>query len=336
MSVHDDYCCFDASDEHLHQPGDQPNWNESMAFCVIDPQGPAIFIRHGRRYNEGHIEVTVAFHNQDGSLDVAFAKRPLNRADIGDAKSSSGGGLTFALVEPLKEWRCTYEGPIRHIPHYRDFESDPGAALKAATVTDGRFDLTCRDQSPLFSTGPHGTVPGGEHISGRHYESSIHCTGSATIGGQTRQVSTYGFRDHSWGPRDMTQIEYTRWFWVQVDAKTSCVGWFTLDGEGEQHEVGVILRDGVLEVATSAKVTSTYGPAPDRHARSARLVLASPNGDIDVEIETGCPLPLRYTRNGLTTRGLEFASRVKGTGLPAWAEYWDLLRDGVPAGNARA
>lgn len=334
MSVQADYCCFDDSDERLHQPGPEPVWNESMAFCFIDPKGPALFIRHGRRYNEGHIEVTLALHNQDGSLDVAFAKRPLDRQMIGDGKSSSAGGLTFTLVEPHKLWRATYEGPLRHIPHHSHFEADPGAALKAAKVSDGRMDLTFEDRGPLFSTGPNGSIPGGEHLSGRHYESSLYCTGRIDTEGTTREVAAYGFRDHSWGPRNMTRIDYTRWFWVQVDPVTSCVGWFTRDGKGVEHKAGVILRDGAFEVAASAEVSSVYSPAPERHAKLAHLVLRSPNGDIDVHIETGCPLPLRYTRDGLTTRGLEFAARVRETGLPAWAEYWDLIVEGVPAGNA--
>jgi hypothetical protein len=32
----------------------------------------------------------------------------------------------------------------------------------------------------------------------------------------------------------------------------------------------------------------------------------------------------------------EFAARVKGRDWPAWAEYWDQIVDGEPAGNRRA
>ncbi|MET0983853.1 MAG: hypothetical protein ABW034_00460 [Steroidobacteraceae bacterium] len=331
-----DYCCFDASDEHLHTPGPQPAWNESMAFAAIEGNGPSLFIRHGRRYNEGHIEVSVAQLGPDGSLDVAFAKRPLDRNSIGNGRTSSGGGLTFSLIEPAKRWRATYAGQIRRIPHYNDFAANPGAALKAAPAIDCTFALEFEDRGPLFGTGPNGSIPGGErYLSGRHYESTVHCVGAISMGNTKRDVSTYGFRDHSWGVRDMTRVEFTRWFWAQIDAKTSCVGWFTRS-DGQLHSSGIILRNGSVEVATRAKLASTYNTGPDRYARCARLELDSTSGDIVLEIETGGALPLRYENEGRTTRGLEFAARVKGSDWPAWAEYWDQMIDGAPIGNSVA
>jgi hypothetical protein len=330
-----DYCCFDATDEHLHAPGPQPAWNESLAFAAIEPDGPALFIRHGRRYNEGHIEVTVAQIAPDGSLDVAFAKRPLDRDSIGDGRVSSGGGLDLELIEPAHRWRTTYQGPIRHVPHHRDFAANPGVALKAAAAADCTFALEFEDRGPLFGTGPNGSIPGGEkYLSGRHYESTVHCRGEISIGAATRRIDAYGFRDHSWGVRDMTQVEFTRWFWVQVDAQTSCVGWCTR-ADGADHRSGIIIRNGEFEVATSAQLTSTYA-GPDGYASAARLELGSPQGDIAVELETRGVLPLRYERGGRMTRGLEFAARVKGRDWPAWAEYWDQIVDGEPAGNRRA
>lgn len=331
-----DYFRFSAEDEHLHAPGSDPAWNESMAFCAIDATGPSLFLRHGRRYNEGHIEVTIAQLNPDQSLDVAFAKRPLDEASIGESKSSTGGGLAFTLVEPLKRWRARYEGQTRRIAHFRDFAADPGSALKNAEVSQAVFDLEFEDQGPLFAPGPNGTIPGGEkHLSGRHYESSIVCKGEITIRGATRKVQTWGFRDHSWGVRDMTRVLFHRWFWVQVDETTSCMGWFT-GTEKEDFSAGIIIRNGKGEVATSARLFSTYETGADQYVREARLELGSPGGNIDVVLETGTPLPLRYQKEGRTSRILEFASRVKGTQLPAWVEYSDIIADGVPSGNLRA
>lgn len=335
MMTNADYFCFDAADEHLHEPGPEPAWNESIAFAAIEVDGPALFIRHGRRYNEGHIELTVAKLNHDASLDVAFAKRPLSRADLGDRSVSSGCGLELRLIEPLRHWRASYSGTLKHIAHFSAFAENPGAALKSAHSRECHFALDFHDRAPLFSHGPNGSMPGGDNfLSGRHYESTLHCSGEISLDGFTRSVDTYGFRDHSWGVRDMTRIDYTRWFWVQVDARTSCVGWASRS-EGREFSNGIILRDGRAEVAASARISSTYDGA-EQVARSARLELGSPHGDIDVALEPGCVLPLRYAREGRVTRGLEFAARVEGTRWPAWLEYWDLMIDGVPAGNRSA
>ena len=331
-----DYFCFDAEDEHLHIPGPEPAWNESLAFCAIEPGGPALFVRHGRRYNEGHIEVTVAQLNPGGSLDVAFAKRPIDVASIGDGTSSSAAGLTFSLIEPLKRWHVGYAGKIRHISDHRHFAADPGAALKAATVSEGAFDLVFEDQGPLFAPGPNGTIPGGDKfLSGRHYESSIRCRGEVALGGARRTLNTQGFRDHSWGVRDMTRVLFHRWLWVQVDETTSCMGWFT-GTESEDFCSGIIIRDGVGEVATSAALSSRYAQDTEQYVQECHLVLGSDKGVIDLVLETGAVLPLRYQKEGRTSRILEFASRVKGSGMPAWAEYSDILVDGVPGGNRRA
>jgi hypothetical protein len=330
-----DYFCFDEPDECLHTPGDEPAWNESIAFAAVEADGPSLFIRHGRRYNEGHIEISIAQLNPDGSLDVAFAKRPLSRADIGDGRGSVGGGLALRLVEPLRCWRAEYAGTLRRIAHHSAFAAYPGAALKAAPAVDCRFALEFRDKAPLFSHGPNGSMPGGERfLSGRHYESTLFCKGDITVDGTTRHIDTHGFRDHSWGVRDMTRMVYTRWFWVQVDARTSCVGWASRANDCNVGN-GIILRDGKAEVAATARLSSIYDEKT-QYARSARLELDSPNGNIAVDIDTGCVLPLRYERAGRVTRGLEFAARVKGTRWPAWVEYWDQMIDGIPAGNRSA
>jgi len=159
-----DYFCFSADDERLHPPGPEPAWNESLAFCAIAANGAAIFVRHGRRPNEGHIEVTVAQLNPEGSLDVAFAKRPIEEAVSDAGNSSSAAGLAFGLVEPLKRWRVSYEGKLRHIPDARQFAENPGIALKTAAVRDASFDLMFEDQGPLFAPGPNGTIPGGGSV----------------------------------------------------------------------------------------------------------------------------------------------------------------------------
>lgn len=331
-----DYFSFDTSDEHLHTPGPEPTWNESLAFVAVDATGPSLFLRHGRRHNEGHIEVTVAQLNLDGSLDVMFAKRPLDAEQSADRGTSSGGGLAFTLIEPAKRWRSTYQGKIKKIASYQAFADDPRAALGDASAAACSFDLLFEDRGPLFGSGPDGAIPGGDtYLSARHYESTVHCVGDITIDDRTRHIETYGFRDHSWGKRDMTLAQFTRWFWVQHDAQTSCFGWFTR-ADGKDYSNGIILREGTAEVATSATLTSRYATGSERYVQSAVLELGSPQGTIRTEIETICPLPLRYQKDGRTTRVVEFASRVRGSNWPAWAEYCDQMVDGIPVGNQQA
>jgi hypothetical protein len=329
------YAAFTAEDELLHDPGQEPAWNESMAFVPVDAEGSSMFLRLGRRPNEGHIEVTVAQQNQDGSLDVAFAKEKLALKTPADRRLNHAGNLCFSLIEPMKRWRLSYDGKARHIARARDFAANPRDALNSASVHDFAFDIEIEDRGPLFGLGPHGSIPGGErYLSGRHYESTLYCSGTVTQSGNRRRLDTYGFRDHSWGVRDMTRTEFTRYFWAQVDETTSIVAWFTRVA-GEDFSTGIILRGGAFEVATGAAVKSVYESEPDHYVRAARLTLNSPKGDIVLDLEPICPLPLRYQKGDRFARLLEIAARSKGTGRhwPAWMEYIDLMVDGRPFGN---
>ncbi len=77
MNAHLDYFDFDASDEGLHQPGPEPQWNESVLFHLVEKDGQrALLLRIGRRVNEGHAEMTVAQLAVGGGSDQLLAHLP--------------------------------------------------------------------------------------------------------------------------------------------------------------------------------------------------------------------------------------------------------------------
>jgi hypothetical protein len=121
---------------------------------------------------------------------------------------------------------------------------------------------------------------------------------------------------------------------VQVDADTSAVGWFTRK-EGVDYAVGIIIRNGVAEVASGAELVSTYETGGQQLVVAARLTLRSPRGDIHAQLERMNFLPLRYQKDGRMTRLIECAARLTNgrTNMPAWMEYIDEMQDGQPSGN---
>ena len=62
-----------ARDEYMHEPTDDPQFNESAYYNFVDgDSGFAVLIRMGNRVNEGHAEVTVLVYLPDGGACIRF------------------------------------------------------------------------------------------------------------------------------------------------------------------------------------------------------------------------------------------------------------------------
>jgi hypothetical protein len=337
MDMSNDYFAFTAEDEYLHDTGNAPDWNESLAWCVVDPIGSSMLIRHGWRRNQGYVEATVARMNADGSLDVMFKKAPVETTSIGDRCCSQAGGLTCRLIEPTKRWQIHFDGALKHVPRATDFAADPGTALRNAATTRCTLTLEVEDTNPLYSVGPNGVMLGAEFIAGRHYESSFKCRGEIRMGEQVERIETWGVRDHSWGPRDLTVTDYTRWCWFRVDESTSAALWVH-QTDGAKYSTSVILRDSGLEIAEVTLQQSSYQNIAPFLTRSCDFRMVSAGGAVAGTIEVVSTLPLRYENAGRLVRIAEYGCRVHAGGRqwPAWMEYIDHMVDGIPAGNSIA
>lgn len=333
-----DYFGFTDEDEHLHEAGPEPNWNESMAFCPVQPDGSSMLIRHGWRRNQGFVEASVVRMNPDGSLDAMFKKAEISPNALADRTRSAAGGLELKLLEPRKRWRARFDGKLRRVASAAAFAENPRQAIRGAPAVDCEMDLEFTDVSPLYGVGPQGAMLGAAAtVAARHYESSLKCVGTLRIGDETHALDCYGMRDHSWGPRDLTRLEYSRWFWIKVDAETSAVLWSNRVA-GEVSTTGVILRKSGPEVATEVIFQSTYDGGPHHFTKSATATLRSPGGDVSVEIEVVSTLPLYYEADGRRARVIEYGCRTRrgGESWPAWMEYIDNIVDGAPVGNQSA
>jgi hypothetical protein len=244
------YFDFNASDERMHTPGPEPEWNESMLFHMVELGGErGLLLRIGRRVNEGHAEVTVSQLFADGSIAVNIFREP-----ISDNLAPSAGGLEFHLVEPLKQWRCTYQGIARILKDGRDLKNPKN--LGTAPKQAWRIDLQYQDLIPVFAAAPGGSYVSAETINQRHYEGIAAVSGTVTLGKNTAQVRGFGFRDHSWGVRKWHSIDYWRWCYGQRDAD-NIFSVCRLQASGQTQISGVILRKGKLALPVLVWVIST-------------------------------------------------------------------------------
>lgn len=323
-------------DEGMHEPTDDPQFNESMYFNFVDQSGSgfALLIRMGNRVNEGHSEVTVLVYLEDGSAAVH-----IERAPIADNSTFDAGGLRIDVLEPLQKVRVRYEGDAHHLAEGREL-IDPKRAFTSSPVVPMTLDLEFDTIAQLYGLSGTGDGLGGiegveDIVSTGHYQGGTLASGTITIDGQDHRVSASGFRDHSWGPRKWTAPTWWRWVSCWVDEANGFAGWATCVGDKRPPGNGAIVRDGTISLVRRMEIKSSYGPAPYYFPEQVDVVLTTDDGPFETHVDIlPNAVPLRHRREGYQARIAELLGKFAFEGHTGYGflEYHDLLLDGVPQG----
>lgn len=329
-----------AADEGMHEPTDDPQFNESMYFNFVEQSGSgfATLIRMGNRVNEGHSEVTALVYLPDGSVAAH-----IERAPISDNAAFDAGGMRIDVLEPLQRVRVRYEGEAHHLAHGRDL-IDPKQAFTESPLVPLAFDLEFTTIAQLYglsgtSDGAGGIEGGEDMIATGHYQGGVTSTGTVTVDGRQLSVAASGFRDHSWGPRRWTGPRWWRWVSCWVDERNGFAGWATRVGDDRTPGNGGVVRDGKVSLVRRLDITSTYGEAPFSFPEQVDVVLHTDDGPLECHIEIlENAVPLRHRREGYHARIAELLGRYEFDGRVGYGflEYHDLLVDGVPQGMTEA
>lgn len=254
-----------ASDEELHPPGTEAHWQESYYFNWVDLDADALgFARIGYRFAARQAD-GVVITMRDGRREFVYGA--VNERIDGDPmsmRSAHGltvGRLTFRLDEALRQWRIELAG--------RD-----------------EINLTWTAAAPAFDFGHNGT----EVIARRHFEHPGVVTGRSRIGGSERQISGFGTRDKSWGPRDWSDIEGWDWISAQFGDDLAFTATQTTTG-GQVSQSGFVGREGKCRAITSFELRYT---SPGAHsARDAEMSIHDEDGmTYHVVAHGGAQVPL--------------------------------------------
>lgn len=191
----------------MHELGPEPNFNESMYFNVFDPtSGLGGWFRVGNRANERQAEMTVCLYLPEGQVGFMF-KRP----EIADNDSFNAGGLKFAVVTPFEELTVDFAGKVVILDDPLQMV-DPKAAFISNPYETCEVHLRYLGRSAMFGGEPDNPHerPGEEFAKG-HYEQLVEARGTITVGDREWEVTGFGLRDHSWGPRYWQAPWYYRW-----------------------------------------------------------------------------------------------------------------------------
>lgn len=328
---------FAAADEYTHTPTDDPQFNESMYFNLIEEDPAyATLIRMGNRVNEGHAEVTVLVYLPGGAAAFRF-----ERAPIGDNSKFDAGGLRFEVIEPLERLRVTYSGSAYMLSSGTDLEN-PKAAFAASPEVPVELDLDYRNVVPIYGLGEGeqglGGIAGAEEaIAAWHYQVPCAVSGTITVDGNARQVSGLGFRDHSWGPRRWQAPRYWRWISCLCDEQNGFVGWVHKTGDTRPPGAGMVLTDGAVQLVRRVEVETIYGSAP-YYPQSLEVTLHTGEATWTARGEALSLVPLRNRRDGSTARLAELVCKYDFAGRTGYgfSEYHDVIEDGIPVGMTEA
>ncbi|WP_322796408.1 hypothetical protein [Tepidiforma sp.] len=195
-------------DDYTHPLGPEENFNESVYFNFFDRQQQmGGFLRIGNRANEGYAEVTVIVYQPDGSALFNFKRPQISSNDGWDA-----GGLKVEVLTPGERLRTTYEGSVVYLKDPREMR-EPSVAFKENPHRRIRLDLLHDGVGPIYGHVAEPGKAGSQNEFARaHYEQHMRVTGTLQVDdGPALQISGYGLRDHSWGPRYWQSTPSYRW-----------------------------------------------------------------------------------------------------------------------------
>ncbi len=327
------------NDERMHPVGDDPAWSESYYFNFVDPDTHlAMFTRMGFRPGNGWADGLHVVYLPGRRLAFTYGRRNIEpELSLYDGDLSTDN-LRITCVTPHQQWRIQYTGPAQ------DIADGEILLMRSKARPEGWFSAATLEMDLTFDclTEPHYAGQGERG----HFEQSGRVQGTIRLDDETWNVSGFGVRDKSWGPRDWGAgsrddttsasttadnssgpAPFVNWFSMNFGAETA------LGGSCFRHPDGVIRGEGWLQqggrtlALNDLVMESTYQEDSILHT-GVRLTGITSEGAqvaIDGQVLSVCPtkIPMpggaTFVNEGLT----EFTwNGNTGYGI---AEHWHAI-----------
>jgi hypothetical protein len=175
-------------DELVHQFGQEPLWRESLFFNWHDAGGEiAGTATIGIRPNQHRYEGLAMFFVK-GRVLFFHMQGPLQSND----NLYSVPGLTFVMEKPVQRWRVEVSACFFEV-------EKPDTFSKETIAVDCHLSFDA--VNPAYNFPERGLAEMG--IAAGHYEQCGRFRGGVSVGGEVYEVNGLGFRDHSWGVRNL-------------------------------------------------------------------------------------------------------------------------------------
>jgi hypothetical protein len=226
-------------------------WVENYQWLAMDDDRTGIVCHIGTHAQDPslwHVVFGLSFASGEVLVHKSVGRAP-------DARSPGTSEVWTRCDKASKRWT---------LDAYTGVQSTTFAELGDGLLRD-RETIPCRATITLDAFGPiwePGKVPGHPEMGHFHYEQPLRVTGDIELRGQRHQFDGYGYRDHSRGPRDMSQVSHSTWCnGVFPSGRTFCSVTVTRTS-GDVMSLGAILdRSGTIEDARLGKIPELHDAA---------------------------------------------------------------------------
>lgn len=264
---------YPAADDHPHEPGGGPDWQESYVFAWWDDAaGIGGFFRTGHETGRSVASALVGLVTADGlRYRRNLEDLPLTAGDRGDGFFGVGDGAYT----------------VRFGDGTRRFE-----------IHDGDCDLSLdfEDFYPMYNY--YAVTSGqavGKQVGSDHYQVAGRVAGTVRVAGRHFEVDGLGHRDHSWGDRKWSAVLAHRWLAGSFGPELSFSLVTTLLPGGHMVRMGFVVRDGEVLTVRDSDVAVLIEPDGTSHRGGYGTGLL-PGGErlrLDVDVIDGILITLR-------------------------------------------
>ena len=268
------------ADEQPHAVGGELDWSEAYAFDFYDePSGLGGFTRMTVRPNEGAMDVGLSFFLPDGGFITArhVKAQPTNTADL------EVEGVRYAVDEPLRRWRVSYDGPAHSLPSARD-------ADQRAAWAKSRLERLIVELDVVAASAP--ASRGGESA----FQQTCVVRGEVWVSGDRYALQAPGSRGRSWGADEEAAPRTRRAFSARFADGSALDVVRTLSEDGDLQR-GWILRDGRVGAVGAVSIATTTEPDSYLQKRFDLTLVDADGGRHEVAGEVLHLAPLPSARN---------------------------------------
>ena len=202
------------------------------------------------------------------------------RPSIDNNDAFDAGGLTWTMVTPFEELRIDYSGkvvvlddPLQMANPKQAFTDNPYAECEVHITFTGQGRPSMFGGEPDT---PH-EAPGEEFAKG-HYEQLVQAAGSIRVANQEWQISGFGLRDHSWGPRYWQAPWYYRWLTANFGKDFGFMASRVAKKDAPGTRGGFVWADGAMHYCDHCELSTTFGGQDTYHETINGLLRSSRSG----------------------------------------------------------
>jgi len=324
-------------DEGMHPDEGKSNFNESVYFNLLDhAQRMGGWFRIGNRPNEKYAEMSCCLYLPDGRVGSMHSKPEIDANQVFDA-----GGLRCEMLEPYRRQRLQYRGDVCLMENPADM-ADPSRAFRENPLVSAEVMLDFDGVSPMHGglrvMADGSPLPDIGFAKG-HYEQHIAGRGYIRVGEQHWDLSGFGLRDHSWGPRNWSSIPWYRWLPLSFGEDFAMMVSLVCFPSGLVIPAGMVLRDGVYHDIEAARIEPVWDS--NHYQTELSVWLRTEDGEeYELDGKVLSLIPLRHRRtdkdgNVWLTRITEGFTEYRCNGRTGYgiSEFLDQIdEDGVPQG----